>query len=159
MHMFLLTILVDPFLDFQISIYIDAAGQKDDTHWTSESTDYELAFQSLQSTPVYAFKRNQRSQIFELVFNVIMRDGLLNSGLAVDHINLLAKHAETIHHSLSLLGKRQGDFLDHKFEGSSTDEVPLIGLMRKVGAFYDSTPNYDLVIALKHLGEITLQYA
>lgn len=159
MHRFLLTINVDSFRDFQISIYIDAAGQKDDTHWTSESTDYELAFQSIQSTPVYAFKRNQRSQIFELVFNAIMRDGLLNSGLAVEHINLLAKHAETVHHWLSLLGKRQGDVIDHQFEGSSTDEVPLIGLMRKVETYYDSTSNYDLVIALKHLGEITLQYA
>ena len=158
MHRFLLTIHVDSFRDFQISIYIDAAGQKDDTHWTSESTNYELAFQSLQSTPVYAFKRNQRSQIFELVFKAIMRDGLLNSGLAVDHINLLAKHAETIHHSLSLLGKRQGDVIDHQFEGS-TDEIPLIGLMRKVETSYGSTSNYDLVIALKHLGEITLQYA
>lgn len=147
-----------PFRDFQISTYIDAASQKDGIQWTNELTCYKLAFQSLQYTPVRAFKRNQRSQIFKWIFKVIMIDGLPNSNLAVDHINLLTRYAEAAHHSLSLLGNRQGDANDNQLEVLWVDEAPLIGLVRKVKNHYDATSNYDLILALKQLGEITLKY-
>lgn len=119
---------------------------------------YELAFQALQYTPVLAFERYQRRQIFQLIFQVIIRDRLPTSALVVDHINLLVRHIETTHQPLRLLGKLQRNADDDQLGELSIDEAPLISLMRKLNNHHDVTSDDHTMLVIKQLGSKTLQY-
>lgn len=137
---------------------VDAIHQENTAYRLNEFAKYEVAFQALQSTPIYAFKRNRRRQIFVLIFNAIIKGGLPNSALLADHLNLLTRYIESAHQSQILLRSWQENTDNRQFKGLLTNEVPLVGLFRRIKEHQDPTFNYQLLPALRQLGGKSLMY-
>lgn len=94
---------------------------------------YEIAFLSIQRTPVRAFERDKRNRISRRILQVLLGKSLPTFTLLEDHIALLTGYLSTSHRFQNLLISTKGNEI---FEGEPTgtpiDRAPLISLAQKL---------------------------
>lgn len=94
---------------------------------------YEIAFLSIQRTPVRAFERYKRNRIPRYILQVLLGKSLPTFTLLEDHIALLTGYLSTSQKFQNLLISTNGSEI---FEGEPTgtpiDRTPLISLAQKL---------------------------
>lgn len=123
-----LLFVVGLFRDIQASFYLKGRIAQ-----VFDIKQYEIAFFSIQRTPVPAFERDQRNRICRRILQVLLEKSLPTSAPLEDHIALLTGYLSTSHRFQSLLISTKGNEI---FEGQPTgtriDRVPLISLAQKL---------------------------
>lgn len=123
--------------------------------WGFDTVDYDQAFRSIQSVAGNTSK-GQKEEIFDRVLRILISNGPLSSMVIVDSISLLTRFVEHISHPLVLI-KSGLENIEMYPEDGSNEEAPLVVLANKFDNDQGIDVSIALVLALKHLAEVTIK--